>query len=101
MNSSPVAKKQNRGKLIRMHPNKAGEVRKIVPGLATKYPDLRYMGSKKRLLIWIHQVLETLDFESALDPFSGTGCVSYPGLFSSSGMRGALSQYESERRFVV
>lgn len=35
------------------------------------------MGSKKRLLPWIHQVLDSLDFETALDPFSGSGCVAY------------------------
>ncbi|MEY9460846.1 adenine-specific DNA-methyltransferase [Bradyrhizobium ottawaense] len=45
--------------------------------LALNYPELRYMGSKKRLLPWIGQVLNTLDFESALDPFSGTGSVGY------------------------
>ncbi|MGY3452643.1 DNA adenine methylase [Bradyrhizobium sp. USDA 4353] len=44
---------------------------------AVSYPELRYMGSKKRLLPWISQVLGTLDFESALDPFSGTGSVGY------------------------
>lgn len=52
----------------------------VVPGLsdlASRYPELRYMGSKKRLLPWIHQVLSELDFETALDPFSGTACVSY------------------------
>jgi hypothetical protein len=27
--------------------------------------------------------------------------MAYAGLFSSIGMKGALSQYESERRFVV
>jgi adenine-specific DNA-methyltransferase len=35
------------------------------------------MGSKKRLLPWIHQVLDALDFGTALDPFAGTGCVAY------------------------
>lgn len=49
----------------------------LIPARAEAYPELRYMGSKKRLLPWIHQVLDTLDFDSALDPFSGTGCVSY------------------------
>jgi adenine-specific DNA-methyltransferase len=44
---------------------------------ALSYPELRYMGSKKRLLPWIGQVLSTLDFESALDPFSGTASVGY------------------------
>ena len=35
------------------------------------------MGSKRRLLPWIHNVLSGLDFETALDPFSGSGAVSY------------------------
>jgi adenine-specific DNA-methyltransferase len=48
-----------------------------LPAQAAAYPELRYMGSKKRLLPWIHEVLSTLDFETALDPFSGTGCVAY------------------------
>ena len=35
------------------------------------------MGSKNRLLPWIHSVLNTLDFETVADPFSGSGCVAY------------------------
>ena len=35
------------------------------------------MGSKHRLLSWIHSVLRTLDFETAADPFTGSGCVAY------------------------
>lgn len=49
------------------------------------FPELRYMGSKRRLLPWIHSVLETLDFESALDPFSGSTAVAY--LLKSMGRR--------------
>lgn len=41
------------------------------------FPEIRYMGSKRRLLPWIHGVLEGLDFETALDPFSGSGAVAY------------------------
>ena len=41
------------------------------------FPELRYMGSKRRLLPWIHQVLDQLDFETALDPFSGSHAVAY------------------------
>lgn len=41
------------------------------------YPELRYMGSKQRLLPWIYEILNTLKFEKALDPFSGSGCVAY------------------------
>lgn len=48
-----------------------------IPERALGYPELRYMGSKKRLLPWLHDVLSKLDFESAYDPFSGTGCVGY------------------------
>jgi adenine-specific DNA-methyltransferase len=36
-----------------------------------------FMGSKHRLLPWIHEILENLDFETALDGFSGSGAVSY------------------------
>jgi DNA adenine methylase/adenine-specific DNA-methyltransferase len=41
------------------------------------YPPLRFMGSKHRLLPWLESVLEGLEFRSALDAFSGSGCVSY------------------------
>ena len=48
-----------------------------IPERAVRYPVFRYMGSKRRLLPWIHYVLAGLDFDSAWDPFSGSGCVSY------------------------
>ena len=35
------------------------------------------MGSKYRLLPWIHQVLADIDFDTAHDPFSGSGSVAY------------------------
>lgn len=41
------------------------------------YPQLRFMGSKHRLLPWLESVLNQLSFETALDGFSGSGCVSY------------------------
>lgn len=44
---------------------------------ALAYPQLRFMGSKFRLLPWIHSVLRDLPFETALDAFSGSGCVGY------------------------
>jgi adenine-specific DNA-methyltransferase len=49
----------------------------VMPEKAAEYPELRYMGSKARLLPWIFEALNLIDFESALDPFSGTGCVAY------------------------
>ncbi|HYW84884.1 MAG TPA: DNA adenine methylase [Spirochaetia bacterium] len=35
------------------------------------------MGSKQKLLPWIHEVLSEFRFRSVLDGFSGSGCVSY------------------------
>ncbi len=62
-----------------------------LPTRATRYPDLRYMGSKSRLLPWIFETLNGLDFESVLDPFSGTGCVGY--LFKSMDRRVIASDF--------
>ncbi len=49
------------------------------------------MGSKRRLLPWIHGVLEDLDFETALDPFSGSGSVAY--LMKAMGRRTVSSDF--------
>jgi DNA adenine methylase/adenine-specific DNA-methyltransferase len=48
-----------------------------LPARSANYPELRYMGSKRRLLPWIYSILNTIDFESAADPFVGSGCVAY------------------------
>jgi len=54
-----------------------------MPSKALEYPQLRFMGSKSRLLPWIHEVISPLEFSSVLDAFSGSGCVSY--LFKTMG----------------
>lgn len=41
------------------------------------FPKFRYMGSKFRLLSWIHTILYRLEFETALDACSGSACVAY------------------------
>ncbi|MFL6136739.1 MAG: DNA adenine methylase [Frankiaceae bacterium] len=46
------------------------------PDLAT-YPRLRYMGSKYRLVPDLQRIFAKLDFDSALDAFSGSGVVAY------------------------
>lgn len=43
----------------------------------TRFPRLRFMGSKYRLIPWIYETLSELSFETALDAFSGSGVVSY------------------------
>lgn len=41
------------------------------------FPETKYMGSKQRLLPFILKHFASLKFNSVLDAFSGTGCVSY------------------------
>lgn len=69
----------------------AGRPPTALPLQAERYPEFRYMGSKKRLLPWIHQVLNGLDFETAHDPFSGAGNVAY--LLKSMGRRVIASDF--------
>jgi DNA adenine methylase/adenine-specific DNA-methyltransferase len=64
---------------------------RTLPGRMSDYPELRYMGSKHRLLPWIHGVLNSLDFESAADPFCGSGCVAY--LLKAMGKRVIASDF--------
>jgi DNA adenine methylase/adenine-specific DNA-methyltransferase len=61
-----------------------GDERKIIsrparslPPQVMAYPQLRFMGSKQRLLPWMNEVLGEFRFQSVLDGFSGSGCVSY------------------------
>jgi hypothetical protein len=58
---------------------------------AARYPELRYMGSKHRLLPWVFEILSGLDFNLAMDPFSGSGCVAY--LLKCMGKRVIASDY--------
>lgn len=48
-----------------------------LPPEVSCFPRFRYMGSKFRLLPWIHDTLSEIDFTSATDAFSGSGVVSY------------------------
>ena len=61
------------------------------PERAAAYPELRYMGSKHRLLPWIHGVLGALPFATAADPFVGSGCVAY--LLKAMGKRVVASDF--------
>src|SRR4028118_2106419 len=49
-----------------------------LPKRVKTFPQLRFMGSKYRLLPWIHDVLSELDFTTALDGFSGPGGLGFP-----------------------
>ena len=62
-----------------------------IPEPVLRFPELRYMGSKHRLLPWIHGVLRGLEFETAADPFVGSGSVAY--LLKSMGKRVVASDF--------
>ena len=47
-----------------------------LPAELENFPSFRYMGSKFRLLPWIHATLSEIGFDSASDVFSGSGVVS-------------------------
>jgi adenine-specific DNA-methyltransferase len=47
------------------------------------FPQTRYMGSKYRLLPWMHRVFSEIEFDTVLDACSGSGCVAY--LFKATG----------------
>lgn len=50
----------------------------------TKFPNTRYMGSKRKLVPTIAQVVKQLKPKTALDAFAGSGCVAY--LFKEMGI---------------
>lgn len=62
-----------------------------MPARVYAYPELRYMGAKRRLLPWIHDVLSGFDFDTALDPLCGSGCVAY--LMKCMGKRVVASDF--------
>ena len=59
--------------------------------LEWNFPSTRYVGSKRRLLPQLWEVFSALEFESALDLFSGTASVSY--LFKRMGKRVIANDY--------
>lgn len=62
-----------------------------LPPQARRFPEFRYMGSKHRLLEWLHSILRTLDFDTAADPFSGSAAVGY--LLKSMGKQVAAADF--------
>ncbi len=62
-----------------------------LPAHVAQYPEFRFMGSKHRLLPWIHGVFRTLRFQTAADPFVGSGCVAY--LLKAMGKRVIASDF--------
>lgn len=55
------------------------------PKVLTNFPNTRYMGSKRKLIPTIAQIVAQLNPKTALDAFSGSGCVAY--LFKEMGIQ--------------
>lgn len=63
----------------------------LIPNQVEKYPSTRWMGSKSKLLPHIQEITKKLEFDSALDLFSGSGIVGY--LFKSLGKEVISNDY--------
>jgi DNA adenine methylase len=74
-------KGDRRGSVAELVITNAGARAGVRPALAIspepRFPDTKYMGSKQRLLPFIIKHISGLRFSSALDAFSGSGCVAY------------------------
>jgi adenine-specific DNA-methyltransferase len=55
------------------------------------FPQTRFLGSKRKLLILLDDAFSRIEFETALDPFAGTGAVAY--LLKTLGIRVTASDY--------
>ena len=53
--------------------------------ILSRYPNTRYMGSKRKLIPTIAQIVSQLNPTSVLDAFAGSGCVAY--LFKEMGLQ--------------
>ena len=40
-------------------------------------PSTRFQGSKRKMLPWLHEILSDIRFDTVLDAFGGSACVSY------------------------
>ena len=59
------------------------------------FPQTRYLGSKRKLLTLLSQVFKNLEFETALDPFSGTASVAYLLKCALLGVSGILTTLDT------
>ncbi len=49
----------------------------LFPGLTTEFPSTRYQGSKAKLVDWIWEQIQEIEFTACLDAFGGTGAVAH------------------------
>jgi len=49
----------------------------LSPDFVTRFPSTRYQGSKAKIVNWIREQIRSLEFNTCLDAFGGTGAVAY------------------------
>ena len=68
------------------------------PPITFQFPSTRYQGSKLKLVEWIWQNCKHLNFNSVLDAFGGTACVSY--LFKTRGKQVFYNDYLKSNYYI-
>jgi len=68
------------------------------PPITFQFPSTRFQGSKLKLVEWIWQNCKHLDFNSVLDAFGGTACVSY--LFKTRGKQVFYNDYLKSNYYI-
>jgi len=63
-----------------------------------QFPSTRYQGSKLKLVEWVWQKCKHLNFDSVLDAFGGTACVSY--LFKTRGKQVFYNDYLKSNYYI-
>jgi DNA adenine methylase len=84
--NSNGAKRTGEDVIVTIPPKPKSPVKKLaafLPSQIERYPSTRWMGSKSKLLPYIHEILQKFEFDTAMDLFSGSGIVGY--LFKSLG----------------
>lgn len=79
--------------LVRAYPAQCTKILKPIetPKQNKMFPTTRYMGSKEKMLPYIASAVKDLKYNSVLDLFSGSGCVSY--LFKTLGKQVFSNDY--------
>ncbi len=60
-----------------MMPRSLVQQESFFPRLTAEFPSTRYQGSKAKLVNWIWEQIDGLDFTTCLDAFGGTGAIAY------------------------
>ncbi len=78
--NSNASKRTGEDVIVTIPPRDKSRLKKVpakLPAQVERYPSTRWMGSKSKLLPYIHEIFQRFQFETAMDLFSGSGIVGY------------------------